>query len=235
MSSLTLCIVIWKHGFFCVALCVCCSHPTSGPTPWLECVYALVHVCMCIQLPISPQTPLHSYMETWVPLCGTVFVSQSPHNCSHTLDTMFICISTCIHVHMTTHVCSTHLHSFMQTWVALYVCFSQPTSRPTTSLACVHASVYVLISTWLPMSAHPLFSYIEAWIPLCSTVCVFQSPHFRSNTLVKECVHASVHVLLSCWVLNSAPSPLYSYMERWVPLCGTVCVCLSPISGPIPW
>ena len=101
-------IVTWKHGFWNVALCVCPSHPACGPTPWLKCVHASVHVYMSTWLTMSVSHRLNSYMETWVPLCGTVVVSQWPHFCSHTLVRMYTCISTCIHVHLTPHVCSTH-------------------------------------------------------------------------------------------------------------------------------
>ena len=45
-----------------------------------------------------------------------------------------------------------HLLSYMQICVALCVCSNQPTPY----LACVHALVHVLISTWLPMSDTPL-------------------------------------------------------------------------------
>ena len=85
---------------------VCCRHPTSVPTPWLECVYASVHVCMSTWLPISPQTSMHIYMETWILLYGTVFVYQSTHLCSHTLFRMCAYISPCTSVHSTPHVSS---------------------------------------------------------------------------------------------------------------------------------
>ena len=99
---------------FSMCHCVCYSHPTSDPTPCLECVYASVHVCMFTWLPISPQTPMHSYMETWVLLYGTVFVSQSPHFCSHTLFRTCTFISTCTCVHPTPHVSSNTL--WIVTW-----------------------------------------------------------------------------------------------------------------------
>ena len=67
-------IVTWKHGFQCVAQCVCSSQSTSGPTPCLECVHASVHVFMSTKLPMLAQPPMDSYMETWVPLCDNVCV-----------------------------------------------------------------------------------------------------------------------------------------------------------------
>ena len=92
----SICILTWKDGF----LCVCFIHLLSGCTPWLECVYALVHVYMSTLLPMSTQTSLHSYMETWVPLCGSVFVSHSPHLCSLNLSGMCTCISICINANL---------------------------------------------------------------------------------------------------------------------------------------
>ena len=54
--------------------CVCCSYPTSGATPWLECVYASGHVFMSTQHAMLAQPPMDSYMETWVLMCVTVSV-----------------------------------------------------------------------------------------------------------------------------------------------------------------
>ena len=197
-----LCIVTWKHGCSCMALCLCPSHLISIPTPCLECVHESVHVLMSTQLPILAQPPMDSYMETWVLVCGSVCVAPSHPAChptpwlkyvhpsvhvymsispcllhplrivirkpgcpcvavcvsmtpifSHTLVRMCTCISTGIYVHLTPHVCSTPLYSFIQTWVTLCVCSNQSICNPTPSLACIFASVHVLISTWLPMSA----------------------------------------------------------------------------------
>ena len=103
-----LCIVWWKHGYSCMALCLCPSHLISVPRPCLECVHIPVHVFMSNQLPMLAQPPMDSYVETWVLVCGTVCVSQSPCLWSHTLIKVCTCnISTCIHVHLTYHVCFT--------------------------------------------------------------------------------------------------------------------------------
>ena len=63
--------------------------------------------------------------------------------------------------------------------VAMCVCYNEPTSSPTPSLACGHASVHVLISTWLPMSVHPLsivtWNHGYPWM----TLCVSQSSYFQ--------------------------------------------------------
>ena len=70
-------IIIWKDGFFCVALCACSSHSTSGPTTWLQYVHASVHEFMSILLSMCAPTPSKMFMETWEPLCGIVNLSPS--------------------------------------------------------------------------------------------------------------------------------------------------------------
>ena len=165
------------------------------------------------------------------------------------------------------------------------VCCSHPTSVPRPWSEYVHASVYVLFSAWLSMSTSLYkHTYMERWVLLCSTVCMFQSLYFWSHNLVTsvhasvhefmstllimcvppplenvhgnmgtplwhyefvtltifhytswlEGVHASVHVLLSTWLLMSASPHLHTYMERLVPLCGTGYVFQSSMSGPTP-
>ena len=47
-----------------------------------------------------------------------------------------------------------------------------------------------------------------------------------------ECAHASVHVFMPTWVLNSAPFPMHSSMETWMSLCGTVCFAVIPLLFP---
>ena len=42
-----------------------------------------------------------------------------------------------------------------------------------------------------------------------------------------ECVHASVHEFMSTWLLMSNSTPMYSLMETWVPLYGSVFVSQS--------
>ena len=130
-----LCIVWWKHGCPCVALCVCHNHPTSVPPPWLECVHALVHGFMSTLLLMLAQPPMHSLMETWVPLYVSVFVSQWPCLCSNILFRIFPCTSTWIYVHLTAHICSTPMHSLMET-VGAPVC--QCVCVPVTSFLFPH-------------------------------------------------------------------------------------------------
>ena len=87
-----------------------------------------------------------------------------------------------------------------------------------------HALVHEFMSTWLPMYAlPPMHSLMETWVPLYGSVFVFQSPHFCSHTLFRMCIWI-VHVLMSIWLPILAWPPLHSYIEKWVPLCSTVCV-----------
>ena len=115
------CILTWKHGCPCMALCLCPSHLISVPTPCLECVHASLHVLMSTWVPNSAPSPLHSYMETWVPMCDIVCMFQSVLFWSHTLFRMCTCISTCIYVNSTSHVILCPMDSYMETWVPLHV------------------------------------------------------------------------------------------------------------------
>ena len=102
-----LCIVWWKPGCPCMAVCLCPSHLISVATPCLECVHASVHEFLSTLHPMSGPPPMDSYMESWVPLCVTACVSQSPYFCCYTLFRMCTCISTWIYVHLAAYVWST--------------------------------------------------------------------------------------------------------------------------------
>ena len=171
----SLCIVWWKAGWPCTAVCLCPSHLISVPSPCLGFVHASVHEFMSTWLPMSAPPPMHSLMETWVPLCGIVCLLRSPCLWTHTLFRMCTCISMWIYVH-----CPCVLHSLCIVWwkagwpcTAVCLCPSHLISVWTPCLGCVHASVHVCMSTWLPMLAkHPMDCYMERWVPVCGTVCV---------------------------------------------------------------
>ena len=135
-------------------------------------------------------------MKTWVPLCDSVCLSQSPHLWSHTLIKMYTCISTCIHANWLPISALSLLHIYMQTWMSLcgIVCLFQSSHS---SLACVHASVHVLISPWVSMSAPPNWnrgltskwrSNLQSEVPLpargltSDQMSYFQSPLIRGET-----------------------------------------------------
>ena len=84
-----LCIVIWKHGCQCVALCVSSSHCPCGPTSWIEGVHASIHgtsVCLTPNVCFIPFAYLHGKMgsSVWHCLCLPVFYFWS-----HTLFNLF--------------------------------------------------------------------------------------------------------------------------------------------------
>ena len=99
--------------------CVCCSHPTSDPTPWIECVYVYVHVFMLKWIPMSPQIPMHSLMETWLPCMAQCMFSSLiisvPIPCLE-------CVHASVHVFMSTWLSMSSpppMSSYMEKWVTL--------------------------------------------------------------------------------------------------------------------
>ena len=142
-----LCIVWWKPGCPCMAVCLCPSHLISVATPCLECVHASVHEFMSTLHPMSGPPPMDSYMEKLGAPVVTACVSQSPYFCCYTLFRMCTCISTWIYVHLAAYVWSTPMHSLMETWVPLYgsVFVSQ------SSHFCCHTlfRMCTCISTWI--------------------------------------------------------------------------------------
>ena len=141
--------------------CECPSHLSSGLSAWLECVHASVYACMCTWHLMSSWPPLHSYMSVCV--WHSVCVSEWPIFWSQTLVRMCTCFSTCKWDQLTYHVCSTPFEKLHGkhgcTCVTLCVCLSHLSSAPSAWLECVHASVYVCMCSWLPMSSwDPLYS-----------------------------------------------------------------------------
>ena len=169
----TLCIVIWKHGYFCMALCLCPTPLISVPIPCLECIHA----------------PVHEFMFTWLPMSApSLSIVWWKHGC--------LCVA----------LCPCLLHPLCIVWwkpgcpcTAECLCPSHLISVPTPCLGCVHASVHVFISTWLPMLVQcPMNSYMETWVLVCGSVCVSQSPCLWSHTMIKmcTCISTCIHVHL---------------------------------------
>ena len=228
--STPICIVWWKPGCPCMAVCLCPSHLISVATPCLECVHASVHEFMSTLHPMSGPPPMDSYMESWVPLCVNACVSQSPYFCSYTLFRMCTCISTWIYVHLAVYVWSTPMHSLMETRVPLYgsVFVSQSSHFCChTFLDCVHASVQEFTSTWLPSSGPALcILWCQVGCP-CMAVCLCPSHIISDPTPCLDCVHVSVHKFMSTFLSMSGPHPLHTLMSSWVPLYGSVFVSQS--------
>ena len=67
-------------------------------------------------------------------------------------------------------------------------------------------------------------------------VCLCPSHLISVPASCLECGHASVHVYMSTQFPMLPQHPMDSYMETWVPLCDSECVCPSyPASGQTPW
>ena len=79
-----------------------------------------------------------------------------------------------------------------------------------------------------------MHSLMETWLP-CMAQCMFPSHLISVPIPCLECVHASVHVFMSTQLSMLAQPPMHCYMETWISLCGSVCVCPShPTTDPTP-
>ena len=111
--------------------------------------------------------------------------------------------------------------------VCLYA--SHLISGHTPCFECVHASVSEFMSTCPPMIAQPPMddSYIETRVHLCGSVCGSQSPCFWPLTMARmcTCINTWIYVHLTAHICST---PTHSYMETWVPLCGSVFLSQSP-------
>ena len=142
-----LCIITWNMDVSLWQI-VFCSHPTF--------VHASVHECMSTWLPMLAPHHLNSFMKTWVALC--VCHNQPISGHSPLLECVHASVH-CIYVHLTLYFIFIPLCKV--TWKDVCPCVllcdysSKPTFSPTPWLACVHASVHVLLSTWLSISASP--------------------------------------------------------------------------------
>ena len=142
---------------------------------------------------------------------------------------MCTCISRWIYVHLTPIL----VQPLCIVWwkpgcpcLSLCMCPSHPTCGPTPCLECVHASVQEFMSTWLLSSGPALcILWCQVGCP-CMGACLCPSHLISDPTPCLECVHASVHKFMSTLLLILAQPPMDSYIEGWVPLCFTVCVCV---------
>ena len=197
--------------------------------------HILVRMCTCIStcsvLCLTPNVCftslayLHGKMGSSVWHC--VHVLQSLYFWSHTLFThgcMHQYINLC--PNLTLHVCSiTIWRHFMKTWLTpvwhcVFVTISLFLSH-TPLLEYVHVSVHRwFMFIWLfpfQFDAHVCIVIWKDSVPLCSTVCVFQSTVFMGIQHWLECVHESVHVFMSIWFSSITSNPLcHSYIETRV-------------------
>ena len=111
-------------------------------------------------------------------------------------------------------------------FMVVCLCPSHLISVATPCLECVHAPVHEFMSTLHPMSGSPYMDcYMESWVPLCVTACVFQSPYFCSYTLFRlcTCISTWIYVHLAALFLVH---PLC--IVWWKPGCPCMAVSLSP-------
>ena len=82
---------------------------------------------------------------------------------------------------------------------------------------CVHIHLTFL------MSSTPLHICMQKCVP-CVVPCAGPSHPISSFMPWLECVHASVHVCMSIWLITSAPLPWHRYTQTCMPLYGPMCV-----------
>ena len=118
--STPICIVWWKPGCPCMAVCLCPSHLISVPTPCLECVHASVHEFMSTLHPMSGP-PL--WIVTWKVGCPCVSLHVCPSHLNFVPTPCLECVHASVHEFMSTWLLMSGplpMHSLMETWVPLY-------------------------------------------------------------------------------------------------------------------
>ena len=220
------CIVTWKHGCPCVAVCLCPIHLICVPSTCLECVHASVYVLMPTWVLNSTSSPMHGNMETWVSVCGTVYVAV--------ISFLFPHLVYNVYMHQYMYICQPEF------WILLHpicvgtwkdgcecVCCNHPTSSATPFLECVYSSVHGFMSTWLPISApHPLNCFMKTWVPQCGIVCLSQPAYFRSQTMFRmcTCISTSVYVHLTLHFSSTPFEYLHGNMAMYVWHCEFVTI-----------
>ena len=119
-----------------------------------------------------------------------------------------------VYMHQYMYICPSDMsapapmHSYMETWVPL--CGTVVVSQWPYfwSHTLVHASVHLFMSSRLPISRHTLCIVTQHHGFSCMALCLCPSHLISVPTPWLECVHASVHVLMSTWVVNILLHPL---------------------------
>ena len=123
------------------------------------------------------------------------------------------------------------MHSYIETWVPLCgtVCVLQSFHSWSRTLfrmcMCISICTYVNLSPEF-CSAPDTVTWKHGFLCVTQYVCFSQSTYVPTPCLEWLC--ASVHVCISTQLPMVAQAPMDSYMETWVPLCGTLCVSQSP-------
>ena len=116
-------------------------------------------------------------------------------------------------------------------WMALSV--SESTSSGSTPwLECVHVSGHIACPADSLYMPYPFEQLPGKHGHPCVALCMCTSHDSSGPIPCLECVHIGVHISICTWPPKSAPHPLYSYMQTWVPLWGTVCIPVIPIFIP---
>ena len=207
------------------AQCVCINHSTSGTCTY---VYLTPHVHM-----------LHHFSILWWKhgfFCAVLWVCWSHPipwlECVHA-SVQDLCQhdSPCL---LTPYA---QFHGNMGSSVWHSVCIAViPLLLPHLGYNVYIAYIHVFMLKWIPMSPLiPMHSLMETWVP-CMAQCMFPSNLISVAIPCLECVHASVHIFMSTQLPMLVQPPMHCYMETWIPLCGSVCVCPNHhTTGPIPW
>ena len=204
-----LCIVLWKPGCPCMAVCLWPSHLIFVPTPCLECVHASGHEFMSTWLPMSAPT---LWIVSWKCGCPCTAVCLCP---SHLISVPTPCLE---YVHASVHVfmsvwlpmlAQPPMDSYMETWVPLCdrECVSQSPYFWSDTLVrmctCIGTWIYVHLTTHV--FSTPMHSLMKTWVPLYGSVFVSQSPHFCSHTLSRifPCISTWIYVHLTAHICST--------------------------------
>ena len=158
--------------------------------------------CLCLVHPL--------WIVTWNVGCPCMSLCLWPIHPGSGPTSCLECVHASVHEFMSTWMLMSGppvMHSLMETWVPLYgsVFVSQ------SSHFCCHTLIrmYTCNSTWiyvyltLHVWSTPMDSYMESWVTLCVTACVFQSPYFCCYTLFRLCTCIStwiyVHLTVYVW------------------------------------
>ena len=79
-----------------------------------------------------------------------------------------------------------------------------------------------------PCLFHPIWTVSWKHGCPCVTLCVCHNQPISGHTPLSECIHASIHVFMFIWLPISVWCLVDSYIERYVPLCGSIFVSHSP-------
>ena len=162
--------------------------------------------------------------------CGTVLCCISSDLWSHTVVRMCTCITTCIYVNLSSEYCSSPL--CIVPWKHGYHCVSLcfaviPLLFPDLGQnVYMHQYMYFCLPDSQCLVPPHLHTYMKRWIPLCGTVCVFQSLYFWSHTLFKmcTCISTLIYVHLTAHVCCT---PFEQFHEKHEYPCVTWCVCCN--------